>query len=117
MNKIILDTILSRLDALETAAGGRPRQRLSKTELAKAESCSTRHVMRKVEQKLLPPPDDVINGRLFWWSDSLERYRRKRTQADTPAARAARDPRLRARHAAERAIESPKHGSQRGTAR
>jgi hypothetical protein len=93
MSKLVLAAILARLDALEAAAFGRPRQRLSKAELAKAEGCSTRQVMRKVEQKLLPPPDDVINNRLFWWSDTIERHRRKR--ADSPAARAARNPRLR----------------------
>jgi hypothetical protein len=94
MSKLILGAILDRLDALETAALGRPRKRMSKADLAKEEGCSTRQVMRKVEQKLLPPPDDVINGRLFWWSDSIERYR-KRGKADTAAARAARNPRLR----------------------
>jgi hypothetical protein len=94
-NKLILDTILARLDALETSALGRPRKRLSKAELAKAEGVTTRTVDRRIEQQILPPSDDVINGRHFWWSDSLERHRRKRTQADTPAARAARNPRLR----------------------
>jgi hypothetical protein len=95
MGKLILDAILARLNALEAAAFGRPRQRLSKAELAKVEGCSTRQVMRKVEHKLLPPPDDSINNRLFWWSDSIERHRRK--QADSPAARAARNPQKRPR--------------------
>jgi hypothetical protein len=93
--KLILDTILARLDALEAAALGRPRRRLSKTELAKAEGVTTRTIDRRVEKGTLPPSDDVISGRHFWWSDSLERHRRKRTQADTAAARAARNPRLR----------------------
>lgn len=99
MGKLVLDAILARLDALEAAAFGRPRQRLSKAELAKAEGCSTRQVMRKVEQNLLPPPDDVINNRLFWWSDTIERHRRERVraEADSPAARAARNPQLRPR--------------------
>jgi hypothetical protein len=66
----------------------------------KIEGCSTRQIMRKVEQKLLPPPDDVINKRLFWWSDSIERYRR-RAQADSPAARRARNPALRPRKPAQ----------------
>jgi hypothetical protein len=94
MGKLILNAILARLDALETAAHGRPRKRLSKSDLAKEEGCSTRQVMRKVGQKLLPPPDDVINRRLYWWSDSIEHHR-KRGEADTPEARAARNPRLR----------------------
>jgi len=94
MGKLDLDAIHARLDTLETTVLGRPRTRMSKAGLAKAEGCSTRQVMRRVKQKLLPPPDDVINGRLFWWSDSIERHR-KRGKADTPAARAARNPRLR----------------------
>jgi hypothetical protein len=97
-NKLILDAILARLDALETAALGQPRRRLSKTTLAKDEGCTPRTVMRKVETGDLPPPDDVIGGRLFWWSDTIERHR-KRGTADTPQARAARNPRLRSKPA------------------
>jgi hypothetical protein len=96
MGKLILDAINARLDALESALLGQPRRRLSKTELARQEGCSTREVMRRVkaDPPKLPPPDDIISGRLFWWSDSIERHR-KRGAADTAAARAARDPRLR----------------------
>jgi hypothetical protein len=97
VSKLLLSAILNRLDALETTVLGRPRQRLSKAEVAKSECCSTRTVPRRVEKGALPPPDDVINGRLFWWSDTLERHRceRARAEANTPAARAARNPRLR----------------------
>ena len=49
MGKLILDEILARLAALETAVLGRPRRRLSKTELAKQEGCSPREVMRRVK--------------------------------------------------------------------
>jgi hypothetical protein len=91
MSKILLDAILARLDALEATVLGQPRRRLSKTELARQEGCTPRTVMRKVEDEILPPPDDVINGRLFWWSDSVERHRKR--EADTRKARAARDPR------------------------
>jgi hypothetical protein len=94
MGKLILDAINARLDALESALLGQPRRRLSKTELARQEGCSTREVMRRVKDHKLPPPDDIVSGRLFWWSDSIERHR-KRGAADTAAARAARDPRLR----------------------
>src|SRR5262245_48137991 len=94
MGKLVLDTILARLDALEARVLGRPRQRLTKTDLAKEEGVSTRSVDRRVKAGKLPPPDDVINGRLYWWSDSIERHR-KRGKADTAAARAARNPRLR----------------------
>jgi hypothetical protein len=105
MGKLALDAIHLRLDALERRTFGHPRQRLSKRQLAEHEGCSTRQVMRKVEQKLLPPPDDVTNGRLFWWSDSLERHR-KRAQADTPAARRARNPALRPRKSVQAAPET-----------
>src|SRR5262245_41425488 len=54
-NKLALDTILARLDALETAALGCPRKRLSKTELARAEGVSTRTVDRRVVDGTLPP--------------------------------------------------------------
>ena len=95
MGKILLEAICARLDALESAQFGGPRRRLSKAELARREGCSTREVMRRVHVKdgRLPPPDDVIRGRLFWWSDSVERHQRQRAQADTPEAKAARDPR------------------------
>jgi hypothetical protein len=108
MGKRILDEILARLAALEAAAFGRPRRRLSKGELAKAEGCSTRQVMRKVEQKILPPPDDVTNGRLFWWLDSIEQHRRERAraEADSPAARRARNPGLRPRKPTQTSPES-----------
>src|SRR5262245_5975333 len=59
-SKLTLDTILARLDALEAAVLGRPRVRLSKAELAKAEGISTRTVDRRVEKGVLPPSDDVI---------------------------------------------------------
>src|SRR5215469_10047914 len=91
VGKLVLDAILARLDALETAVLGRPRRRLSKTEVALQEGCTPRTVMRKVAAGILPPPDNVENDRLYWWSDSLERHR-KRGQADTAAARAARNP-------------------------
>jgi hypothetical protein len=91
--KPIIAAILARLDTLETAVLGRPRQRLTKADLAKQEGTSTRTVDRRwrVERKL-PPPDDIINGRLYWWSDSIERYRRR--TPDTAEARAARNPKL-----------------------
>ena len=94
VNKLALDTIFARLDALETAMHGQPRKRMSKADVAQQERCHTRTVMRKVDGGSLPPPDDVINGRLFWWSDSIERHR-TRGPPDTAAARAARNPRLR----------------------
>jgi len=92
MGKIIIDAILARLDALETALHGRPRRRLTKGDLAKQEGITTRSVDRRVAEGKLPPADDIISGRLYWWSDSLECHRKPAT-ADTAAARAARNPR------------------------
>ena len=83
-----------RLAALETTVLRAPAQAAVEVRgSAKAEGCSTRQVMRKVEQKTLPPPDDVINGRLFWWFwKSVERYRSKRSQADTAAGTSSAQP-------------------------
>jgi len=91
-NKLLLDSIVARLDALETAVIGKPRRRLSKSALAQQRGITPRSVMRQVAAGILPPPDDVENGRLYWWSDSVERHRKR--EADSPAARAARNPRL-----------------------
>jgi len=90
-NKLLLDSIVARLDLLETALIGKPRRRLSKTELARQRGVTPRSVMRAVKAGILPPPDDVENNRLYWWSDSVERHRKQ--SKDTAAARAARDPR------------------------
>ena len=94
MSRLLLETIRLRLDALETAVLGRPRERLTKADVAKREGISTRTVDRRVDEGKLPPPDDIINNRLYWWSDTLERHRRTRGPSDTAAARAARNPRL-----------------------
>ena len=94
MSRLLLETIRLRLDALETAVLGRPRERLTKADVAKREGISTRTVDRRVNERKLPPPDDIINNRLYWWSDTLERHRRTRGPPDTATARAARNPRL-----------------------
>ena len=91
MGKLILDAILARLDALECVTFGQPRQRLSKSALAKREGISTREVDRRRASGVYAAPE-IENGRLYWWSNS---YRRVSATADTPAARAARNPRLR----------------------
>ena len=95
MGKLIIDAILARLDALETTVHGRPRQRLTKADLAQQEGVTTRSIDRRVAEGKLPPADDIINGRLYWWSDSIVRHRRIRGAPDTAAARAARIPQLR----------------------
>ena len=89
--KLILAELGARIVALEQRAFGRTRRRLSKKQLAEQEACSTREVMRRVARGIYSQPE-VENGRLYWWSDS---YRRVPATADTPEARAARNPRLR----------------------
>src|SRR5262249_53020380 len=97
MGKLIIDAILARLDALEAAVLGRPRARLTKGDLAQQEGVTPRSIDRRVAEGKLPPADDVINGRLYWWSDSIEHHRKRgkaaTAAADTAAARAARNPR------------------------
>jgi len=88
-----LDAILARLAALEAALLRRERKRLSKADLARAKNCTPRNVMRMVEQKRLPPPDERDeNGRLWWYSDNVERHRSTRERPDSAAARAAHNP-------------------------
>jgi hypothetical protein len=106
MSKPELAAVQARLDALENATFGHTRRRLTKRQVAELEGCSTRHVMRGVARGIYAKPE-IENKRCYWWSDT---YRRVPGTTDTKAARAARNPRLRARHAAE-------HVSQRGAAR
>ena len=90
-NKVILDAILARLDALERKTFGHVRQRWSKRQLAEHEGKSTRSIDRGVKTGIYAQPE-IENGRLYWWSDS---YRRGAATADTPALRRARNPQLR----------------------
>jgi hypothetical protein len=89
--KLALAAVLARLDALERATFGHPRHRLTKRQVAELEGVSTRTIDRGVARGIYSPPE-IENKRLYWWSDT---YRRVPSAADTPAARAARNPRLR----------------------
>jgi hypothetical protein len=91
VGKLIVAEIIAHLAALETAVHGAPRRRWGKRQLAEHEDISTREVMRRVARGVYAQPE-IENGRLYWWSDS---YRRVSGTADSPAAKAARDPRLR----------------------
>jgi len=106
--KLILTTIHARLDALELAALGHRRERLSKSQLAKIEGVTPRTIDRRVKSGILPPSDDVISGHHYWWSDSIERHQRQRAEVDTAAARAARNPRLRDKSRFTSASKPPK---------
>jgi hypothetical protein len=88
-NKPILAMINARLDALERQVLGHARRRVTKAEKARLEGVSTRTIARRVADGLLEPPE-IINRRWYFWVDEPERG-----TTDTPAARAARNPRLR----------------------
>jgi hypothetical protein len=91
MSKPLLAAMQARLDALERATFGEAHRRLTKRDLATLEGCSTRHIMRGVKSGIYRAPE-IENGRCYWWSHN---YRLKSASADTPAARAARNPKLR----------------------
>jgi len=91
MTKLTHAAIAARLDALERVTFGYVRRRLTKRQLAEIEGCSTRTIDRGVARGVYAQPE-VENKRLFWWSDT---YKHTAAAADTPAARAARNPRLR----------------------
>jgi hypothetical protein len=91
MGRIVIDTILARLDVIEQALFGTVRRRLTKRQLAELEGCSTRHIDRGVKRGIYRAPE-IENNRCYWWSDN---YRCSSGAVDTPAARAARNPRLR----------------------
>jgi hypothetical protein len=109
MGKLILNAILARLDALETTVLGRPRRRLTKRDVAELEGIDPRSVMRGVKRGTYAEPE-VENKRLYWWSDT---YRLKAGSADSAAAKAVRDPRL--RKGAQARAEKPRGASGRFT--
>jgi hypothetical protein len=91
VSKFQFAAVHARLAALEQKTFGHVRHRWSKRQVAEHEGVSTRTIDRGVARGIYSPPE-IENGRLYWWSDS---YRVVPGAADTPAARAARNPRLR----------------------
>jgi hypothetical protein len=91
--KPLIAAILARLDALERAIFGEPHERLTKRQLAAREGVSPRTIERGVRAGIYRAPE-IENRRLYWWSHN---YRLTHGTADTPAMRAARNPRLRGR--------------------
>jgi hypothetical protein len=102
MGKLVLAAMQAQIAALEHAIFGHVRRRWGKRQLAEHEDCSTREVMRRVARGIYCQPE-IENGRCYWWSDS---YRRVPATADTPAARAARNPALRPRKPAQASSET-----------
>jgi hypothetical protein len=83
----VLGEIIRRLDALEAAVHGRVSdffdRKLTKPQVALREAKSARQIERDVEDEKFPPPDEIINGRCYWWLSTLERHDRERVQSTT----------------------------------
>lgn len=84
----MISDIDARITALENVVLGHARRapaagfdrRLNKPQLAAMLGTSTRTIDRHVKAGLLPPPDEVVNLRPYWWVSSLEKHRRKATR-------------------------------------
>ena len=100
--KLIIAEMQAQIAALQRAVHGHVRERWGKRKVAEKEGCSTREVMRRVKRGTYSQPE-VENGRLYWWSDT---YRRASGTADTPEARAARNPALRRRKSTQASPET-----------
>lgn len=78
----ILGNLIRRIDALEAAVHGRASdffdRKLTKPMVALREAKSARQIERDVENRAYPPPDEIINGRWYWWLSTLERHDRER---------------------------------------
>jgi hypothetical protein len=96
----VLGDIIRRIDALEAAVFGRASEffnhKLTKPQVALREAKSVRQVERDVEKQVLPPPDEIINGRWYWWLSTLERHDREQGENATDR-RSARSKKVRGR--------------------
>ena len=54
------------------------------------EAKSVRQIERDVQNQLLPPPDEILNGRWYWWLSTLEKHDRERPQSTTRAPKGAK---------------------------
>jgi hypothetical protein len=89
MSKLVFDAIHARLDVLEHRVLGHTRRRETRADRARRKGVSPRTIARRVAAGTEDQPD-IINGRWYFWVDEPEPGK-----ADTPEARAARNPRLR----------------------
>lgn len=94
MGKLALDTIHNRLDALERLVLGHIRRRETRAQRARRKGVSTRTIARRVAAGTEDQPE-IENGRWYFWVDEPEQSRRAPSTVDTPALKAARNPRLR----------------------
>jgi hypothetical protein len=95
----ILGELIRRIDALEAAVYGRAsgffNRKLTKPQVALREAKSPRQIERDVENGSYPPPDEIINGRWYWWLSTLERHDRERVRSTTRTPPNAGNPRQR----------------------
>jgi hypothetical protein len=101
-NKPILAMINARLDALERQVLGYTRRRETKAERARRRGVSTRTIARRVADGTEDQPE-IENGRWYFWVEEPEQ---RPAGADTPAARAARNPALRRRKSTQASPET-----------
>jgi hypothetical protein len=81
----VLGDLIRRIEALEAAVQGRASdffdRKLTKPMVAVREAKSPRQIERDVQNQVLPPPDEILNGRWYWWLSTLERHDRQRVQS------------------------------------
>jgi hypothetical protein len=99
--------ILQRLDALEAAVHGHSSdffdRRLTKPQTALRRGYSARQLERDVKDGKHPPPDEIENGRWYWWLSTPERYDRDRERVQMRRAPPAGKP---ARREQQQALDS-----------
>jgi hypothetical protein len=86
-----MSDIFARIDRLETVVFGRtststgklPDRKLPTREVALRAGRSVRSIERDLEAKTHPPPDEIVNGRKYWWLSTLERHDRERERSTT----------------------------------
>jgi hypothetical protein len=78
----LISDLAKRVAALEklVQTPRQTRRRLKKRQVAVREGVSTRTVDRRVAKRILPPPDDVVDGRCYWWEDTLDAFDAERLQ-------------------------------------
>jgi len=74
--------LVRRVEMLEAAVRGRAsdyfNRKLTKPMVALREAKSARQIERDVASGAYPPPDEILNGRWYWWLSTLERHDRTR---------------------------------------
>jgi DNA-binding transcriptional MerR regulator len=58
-----------------------PKRALPTRKVGERYGVSARSVLRWENQKVIPKADLIINGRRYWWIETLDRHDRARTAA------------------------------------